>query len=405
MIPVADARRQILEAVPLVATERIALSEALGRVLATDVTARTDQPPAAVSAMDGYAVRAADVEVTPCDLAVIGEAPAGRPFDGTARTGEAVRIFTGAPLPAGTDSVVIQENTESRDGDRIRVLAGAAAGKHVRGRGIDFRTGDALVAAGGVLTARDIGLSAAADWPWLSVRRRPRVALLATGDEIVLPGEARRSGQIVSSNTFALESMIRAVGGDAVDLSLVPDDPAALRSAIDGVRAFDLLVTTGGVSVGAYDLVGQALQEAGLTRHFWKIAMRPGKPLLFGTLPGGPPVLGFPGNPVSTFVCALVFLLPALRAMQGLDPGPASAQAVLGRDLPANDLREDYLRATASHDPNGVMTVHPFELQDSSVLSLLARADCLVIRPPHAPSAAAGTPVTALPFPSAAGGL
>ncbi|MCY4432010.1 MAG: molybdopterin molybdotransferase MoeA [Rhodospirillales bacterium] len=405
MIPVADARRQILEAVPLVATERIPRAEARGRVLAADVTARTDQPPAAVSAMDGYAVRAADVEVTPCDLAVIGEAPAGRPFDGTARTGEAVRIFTGAPLPAGTDSVVIQENTESRDDGQIRVLAGAAAGKHVRGRGIDFRTGDALVAAGGVLTARDIGLSAAADWPWLSVRRRPRVALLATGDEIVLPGEARRSGQIVSSNTFALESMIRAVGGDAVDLSLVPDDPAALRSAIDGVRAFDLLVTTGGVSVGAYDLVGQALQEAGLTRHFWKIAMRPGKPLLFGTLPGGPPVLGFPGNPVSTFVCALVFLLPALRAMQGLDPGPASAQAVLGRDLPANDLREDYLRATASHDPNGVMTVHPFELQDSSVLSLLARADCLVIRPPHAPSASAGTPVTALPFPSAAGGL
>jgi molybdopterin molybdotransferase len=176
MIPVADARRQILEAVPLVATERIALSEALGRVLATDVTARTDQPPSAVSAMDGYAVRAADVEATPCDLAVVGEAPAGRPFDGTAETGEAVRIFTGAPLPAGTDSVVIQENTESRDDGRIRVLAGAPAGKHVRGRGIDFRTGDALVAAGSVLTARDIGLSAAADWPWLSVRRRPRIA-------------------------------------------------------------------------------------------------------------------------------------------------------------------------------------------------------------------------------------
>ena len=405
MIPVEDARRQILDAMPLVATERIALSAALGRVLATDVTARTDQPPAAVSAMDGYAVRAADVAATPCDLAVIGEAPAGRPFDGTTRTGEAVRIFTGAPLPAGTDSIVIQENTEARDDGRIRVLARAPVGKHVRGRGIDFRTGDALVAAGSVLTARDIGLSAAADWPWLSVRRRPRIALLATGDEIVLPGEARRSGQIVSSNTFALESMIRAAGGDAVDLTLVPDDPAALRAAVDGVRAFDLLVTTGGVSVGAYDLVGRALQEAGLTRHFWKIAMRPGKPLLFGTLPGGPPVLGFPGNPVSTFVCALVFLLPALRAMQGLDPGPVSAQAVLGCDLPANDRREDYLRATASRNPDGVMTVHPFELQDSSVLSLLARADCLVIRPPHAPAAPAGTPVTALPFPSVAGGL
>ena len=405
MIPVADARRQILDAVPRVATERVALSAALGRVLATDITARTDQPPAAVSAMDGYAVRAADVAAPPCDLAVVGEAPAGRPFDGAAGPGEAVRIFTGAPLPAGTDSIVIQENAEPRDGGRVRVLAGAPAGKHVRGRGIDFRTGDALVAAGRLLTARDIGLSAAADWPWLSVRRRPRVALLATGDEIVLPGEARRAGQIVSSNAFALEAMIRAAGGDAVDLSLVPDDRAALRAAVDGARAFDLLVTTGGVSVGAYDLVGQALQEAGLTRHFWKIAMRPGKPLLFGTLPGGPPVLGFPGNPVSTFVCAVVFLLPALRAMQGLDPGPASVQAVLGRDLPANDVREDYLRATAGRDPAGVMTVHPFELQDSSVLSLLARADCLVVRPPHAPAAPAGSPVAALPFPAAAGGL
>ena len=210
-----------------------------------------------------------------------------------------------------------------------------------------------------MLTARDIGLSAAADWPWLSVRRRPRVALLATGDEIVLPGEARRAGQIVSSNTFALESMIRAVGGDAVDLSLVPDDPAALRSAIDGVRAFDLLVTTGGVSVGAYDLVGQALQEAGLTRHFWKDRHAPRQTAAVRNAAGRPPALGFPVTRYPPSSAPWVFLLPALRAMQGLDPGPASAQAVLGRDLPANDLREDYLRATASHDPNGVMTVHP----------------------------------------------
>ncbi|MCY3854710.1 MAG: molybdopterin molybdotransferase MoeA [Rhodospirillales bacterium] len=403
MISVADARQRILEAMPLVATERVALTNALGRVLATDVTARTDQPPSAVSAMDGYAVRSADVQATPCDLVVIGEAPAGRPFDGSVETGETVRIFTGAPLPDGTDSVVIQENTEPVQSGAIRVLNGVACGKHVRGRGIDFREGDPLVTAGSLLTARDVGLSAAADWPWLSVRRRPRVALLATGDEIVLPGEARRSGQIVSSNTFALESMIRAVGGDAVDLSLVPDDPAALRAAIDGVRSFDLLVTTGGVSVGAYDLVGQALQSAGLNRHFWKIAMRPGKPLLFGTLPEGPPVLGFPGNPVSTYVCGLVFLLPALRTMLGLDPGPRLVQAELGRDLPANDVREDYLRATTRRDDSGSITVHPFELQDSSVLSLLARAGCLVIRPPHAPAARAGTHVTTLPFPAAAG--
>ncbi len=402
MIAVADARRQILETVPRVAAERVPLTEALGRVPALDITARTDQPPAPVSAMDGYAVRSADVQTPPCDLTVIGEAPAGHPFSGTAGAGETVRIFTGAPLPAGTDSVVIQEHTEPAAADRVRVLAGAAAGTHVRNRGIDFRTGDVLVPAGGPLTAREIGLSAAAGRPWLSVRRRPRVALLATGDEIVLPGEERRHGQIISSNTFALEAMLRAAGAEAVNLDLVPDDRAALRAAVDGARHCDLLVTTGGVSVGTYDLVGQALGEAGLIRHFWKVAMRPGKPVLFGSLPDGPAVLGFPGNPVSAYVCAVVFLLPAVRAMLGLDPGPRCVQAVLGRDLPENGGREDYLRAAADRTGN-TLTVHPFRQQDSSVLSLLARAACLVVRPPHAPPASAGAPVAAIPFPAALG--
>lgn len=404
MIPVAEARRRILDAMMPLAVERVPVSSALGRVLATDITARTDQPPAPVSAMDGYAVRAADVQSTPCTLKVVGEAPAGHPFNGSVGANEAVRIYTGAHLPPGADSVVIQENTHTFSGTEIRVLSEVPVGKHVRARGIDFSADDVLVPANKILTARDVGLGAAADWPWFSVRRRPRIALLATGDEIVLPGEPRRPGQIVSSNTFALEAMIRASGGEAVDFHLVPDDAGALQAAIVGARPFDLLVTTGGVSVGAYDLVGQALDRAGMERGFWKIAMRPGKPLLFGTLPGGTPVVGLPGNPVSTYVCALVFLWPALRKMLGLDATLPLETAVLGRALPANDMREDYLRATASHDVSGTKTVHPFELQDSSVLSSLTRADCLVIRPPEAPAAHVGDHVTVLSFPSAIGG-
>ncbi len=404
MISVADARRQILEAVPLVAAERIPLTEALGRVLATDVTARVNQPPAAVSAMDGFAVRAADVRGGPCHLSVIGEAPAGRPFSGVAGTGEAVRIFTGAPLPPGTDSVVIQEDTEAADGGQVRILAGTTVGRHVRAQGIDFRTGDVLVKAGSPLTARAIGLAAAANWPWLRVRRRPRVALLATGDEIVLPGEDLQRGQIVSSNTFALDAMLQAMGAAVINLEPAADDPSALRSAVEGARLCDLLVTTGGVSVGTYDLVGQALHEAGLIKHFWKVAMRPGKPVLFGLLPGGPAVLGFPGNPVSAYVCAIVFLLPALQTMLGITPGPRRVEAVLGRDLPGNGAREHYLRATAC-DTGTTLTVCPFEQQDSSLLSLLARADCLVVQKPHAAAAAAGSPVTAIPFPAALGSL
>ncbi len=404
MIPVAEARRHILDAMTSLGVERVPVSGALGRVLAIGITARTDQPSAPVSAMDGYAVRSADVQSTPCSLKVVGEAPAGHPFDGSVGANEAVRIYTGAHLPTGADCILIQENANPMSGTEVRALSGVPVGKHIRARGIDFAIDDLLVPANRILTARDVALGAAANWPWFSVRRRPRIALLATGDEIVLPGEPRRPGQIISSNTFALESMIRALGGETVDLHIVPDDAGALQAAIDGARPFDLLLTTGGVSVGAYDLVGRVLDRVGMERGFWKIAMRPGKPLLFGTLPGGTPVLGFPGNPVSTYVCALVFLWPALRKMLGLDPTLPLENAVLGRALPANDVREDYLRATASHDADGTMIVHPFKLQDSSVLSLLARADCLVIRPPEAPPAHIGDHVTVLSFPSALGG-
>lgn len=405
MIPVAEARRRILAALAPLAAETAPLAAACGRVLAAPVRARAGQPPADVSAMDGYAVRADDAAGAPVELRVVAEVPAGRPHDGAIGPGEAARIFTGAPLPEGADAVVAQEDAEDAGGGRVRVGAPAPRGRHVRAAGIDFRAGDLLLPEGRTLTARDIGLAAAADHPWLPVRRRPRVALLATGDEIVLPGEPRAPGQIVSSNAFALAAAVRASGGEATDLGPVPDDAARLRGALDAAAGFDLLVTTGGVSVGAYDLVGRALEERGLELSFWKIAMRPGKPLLFGRLPGGPPVLGLPGNPVSAVVCALVFLRPALRAMLGLPPDDGREPAVLGRALPANGEREDHLRAGLAPGADGVPVATPFELQDSSVVSLLAASDCLVVRPPGAPAAAAGEPVRILRFPAGPGGI
>lgn len=405
MIPVAEARRRILEGLVPVAPESVPLLEACGRVLAVPVHARTRQPPADVSAMDGYAVRAEDVAKAPVELRVVAEVPAGRPHDGTIGPGEAARIFTGAPLPEGTDAIVIQEDTEDLGEGRVRFLSASPRGRHVRAAGIDFDAGDLLVPAGRTLTARDVGLAAAADHPWLPVRRRPRVALLATGDEIVQPGEPRGPGQIVSSNAFALAAAVRASGGEATDLGPVPDVPGRIREALDGVAGFDLLVTTGGVSIGTYDLVGSVLEERGLELSFWKVAMRPGKPLLFGRLPGGPPVLGFPGNPVSAVVCALVFLRPALRAMLGLSPEEGPEPARLGRDLPANDRREDYLRADLAPGEDGLPVATPFELQDSSVVSLLAAAECLVVRPPEAPAAKAGEPVQILRFPGGPAGF
>ncbi len=405
MIPVDEARQRICESIRPLATETIPLNIAMGRVLARTVKARVSQPPAAVSAMDGYAVRAADATTAPTDLEVVAEVPAGRPHDGNIASGQAARIFTGALLPNGTDSIVIQENTKNVGKGKVRILETASPGKHVRAAGIDFREGDELIETGKVLSARDVGLAAAGDNPWLVVRRRPRVALLATGDEIVLPGEPRTSGQIVSSNTFSLSAIVSACGGEASDLGPIPDDPGALNDALEAASLFDLLVTTGGVSVGDHDLVGPALKERGLDLSFWKIAMRPGKPLLFGKLPGGPAVLGIPGNPVSAVVCSMVFLRPALRSMLGLPDDDDSETAVLGRDLPANDRREDYLRATLSRDQADPPVVTPFDLQDSSMMSLLASADCLAVRPMNAPAASAGDEIKIFRFPFCPGGF
>ena len=277
MISVAEARQKITDAMPAMPAERIALPAALGRVLAEDLTARRTQPPKAVSAMDGYAVRSGDVTTIPTTLKIVGHVPAGQSYDGTIGPGETVRIFTGAPLPDGADAIVIQENTEP-DGDKVNVVDGKATkGRYVRPAGLDFSEGDTLINRGSIMTARAIGLAAGMNIPWVSVSRKPRIALLATGDEIVMPGEPIADNQIVSSNGLALAGFIQAMGAEPVDLGIAPDSEDALRTMAEGARGADMLVTCGGASVGDHDLVQKVLGKIGLEIDFWRIAMRPGK--------------------------------------------------------------------------------------------------------------------------------
>ena len=389
MISVEDSIEAVTAGFEPVAGERIALPECLGRVLAENVAARVSHPPSAVSSMDGYAVRAADVRTVPVTLGLIGEAGAGRGFAGTVGAGETVRIFTGAPLPNGADAVVIQEDAEAV-GASVTMRETTAPGRNVRPAGLDFGAGDVLLRAGRVLTARDLGLAAAMNVPWMHVRRRPRIVFVATGDEVVMPGDPLGPNQIVSSNSVALAAYIRVLGGMPIDLGTARDDPASLLATLAGAKGADLLVTTGGVSVGDYDLVSRVLGAEGLELAFHRVAMRPGKPLLFGRV-RGVPVLGLPGNPVSTGVTAVIFLKAAMEVMLGIEPrGRRVAHAVLGRDLGANDLRQDYLRSALDTGPNGEMVATPFDRQDSSMMARFAAADCLVVRPPHAAAAERG---------------
>jgi molybdopterin molybdotransferase len=399
MISVEEAFGRIVGAFERLPAEQVALADALGRVLAADVVSRRTQPPADVSAMDGYAVRAADVAAVPVTLKQIGSAPAGAAFDGTVGRGETVRIFTGGVMPAGADAVVIQEDTEA-DGDRITIKESAPKGHYVREAGLDFREGMVGVAAGTRLGSREIGLAAAMNVPWLSVVRKPRVAILATGDEVVMPGDPAGPDQIMSSNGLALAGFVRERGGEPLDLGIARDDEAALRQSAKGARGADLLVTCGGASVGEHDLIQSALEPDGLDVDFWKIAMRPGKPLIFGRL-GETKLIGLPGNPVSSLVCALLFVGPAIDAMLGLDPDAGRTIAVtLGADLGANDRRQDYLRATLARGANGALVATPFTRQDSSMLSRFVAADCLIVRAPKAPPLKAGATAEAILLPS-----
>ena len=399
MLSVADARARILASLAPTGAETVALAEAAGRVLASAVHARIDQPPRDVSAMDGYALRGAD-GAAGATLAVVGEAPAGRPFAGAIGAGEALRLFTGSVLPEGADAILIQENAR-RDGDALLIDVAVEPGRHIRRQGGDFARGDALLAPGTLLHARAIGLAAAADHPFLTVRRRPRVALLATGDEIVLPGEPIPPGGLPSSNSFAMAALLRHAGAEAVVLPVVPDRLDAIADAAASAADCDMLVTLGGASVGDHDLVRPALARHGFSPEFWKIAMRPGKPMMHGVLRFGTgrgvSVLGLPGNPVSSLVCAALFLLPAVERLLGLPGhGPAPRPVRLGAAVPVNDARADHLRATVAPSEDGIPVATPFPIQDSARLQDFARAGALVLRAPHAAALPAGAIAPAL---------
>lgn len=390
LLSVADARAQVLAGAAPLPSEQADLLDAHGRVLAADLIAQRTQPPAALSAMDGYAVRGADVATAPARLRVIGEVAAGHPFDRPIGAGEAARIFTGGVLPDRADTVVIQEQTQ-RDGDCVTVEKSSAVGRHVRRAGLDFSAGEHLLAAGRRLTARDIALAAAMNYPRLPVHRRVRLAVIATGDELVPPGSEPGPGQIIYSNGFALMALARSEGADIIDGGVVPDRLDATIAAVRRAREqdVDVLVTSGGASVGDHDLVQKAFAAEGMALSFWKVALRPGRPLMHGRL-GTMDVLGLPGNPVSAYVCAVLFLVPLLRRLAGRrDLGPDIESALLGSDLEANDERADYIRATLTPGP-GLPVARAFPIQDSSMLAPLAKSDCLLIREPYSPAAKAG---------------
>ncbi|MFN8828386.1 MAG: gephyrin-like molybdotransferase Glp [Labrys sp. (in: a-proteobacteria)] len=392
LLPVDDALRQVLEGVTPLASEPEPLALALDRVLAEPLIARRTQPDFDCSAMDGYAVRSADL-ASGTPLRVIGESAAGHAFTGTLGMGEAVRIFTGAPVPAGADSVIIQERAR-RDGETVVFDGASAPGANIRRRGLDFAEGQPALAEGVRLGPRELALAAATNHAMLPVRRKPVIAILATGDELVFPGQPIGDHQIVASNGFALAAMAAREGATILDLGIAGDSYAALEAAIARARSAeaDVLVTIGGASVGDHDLVQSALAREGMTLGFWKIAMRPGKPLMHGRL-GAMQILGMPGNPVSAIVCGVLFLVPLIRRLTGRRDGAVpTVPARFAVDWPANDMRQDYLRATTRRGEDGVPLVTPFTVQDSSMVSVLQGADCLAIRPPHAPPARAGDP-------------
>jgi len=392
---VSEALARIVGALSPVPAEQVGLAAAHGRVLAEPVAARLTKPALPLSAMDGYAVRAADLSSVPRVLRQVGMVPAGSVFEGAVGPGETVRIFTGAPLPPGTDSVLIQEDAVA-DGDRITAKASVKSGTYVRPAGLDFKAGEVKLPAGRRLGPREIALAAAMNASWLAVRRRPRVAILATGDEVVMPGEPVAPHQVVSSNALALAALVTEAGGEPISIGIARDTAESLRAAVARATGADLLLITGGASVGDHDLVRPVLAEDGLVLDFWQIAMRPGKPLMFG-LRRGLPVIGLPGNPVSTIVCGLLFVRPAIEALLGLQrPALPPLTAILGCDLPANDNRQDYLRSRLSVGPAGELVVTPLDRQDSSMLGHLAAADALAVRPVKAPPARRGDAIEIL---------
>jgi len=396
LLPLADALAMLVDGAGPAATEAVPLAEAAGRVLAARLRARRTQPPFDAAAMDGYAVRAVDVARLPARLRVIGSAPAGRRFDGMVQPGETVRIFTGAPMPEGADAIVIQENAGVLGTLEIEVFETVSTGRHIRRRGLDFSAGDVLLEAGRVLDAGALALAASANHASLDVVVKPLVAILATGDELLPPGSEPGPDQIIASNGYGVAAIAQAAGARVLDLGIAPDRPEAiltkLRVAQDANA--DVVVTLGGASVGDHDLVHAALRQLGVTIDFWKIAMRPGKPLMFGRK-GATRFLGLPGNPVASLVCSHIFLRPLLARLLGTIYAPDVRQAVLGAPLAANDLRQDYIR-TRLAKKDGALIATPFSVQDSSMLRFFAEAGGLIVRAPHAAAQDAGSAVDVL---------
>ncbi len=394
LMPVEDALARILHGAIPSKTETVLLKNAYGRVLAKTICAERDQPPFHASAMDGYAVRYEDISQVPALLAIVGVSAAGHAFKGTLKPRQAIRILTGAPLPKGCDTVVIQENTERND-RTLKVLAHTPKGKNIRPQGLDFKRGADLILPGTVLGARDIGLAAAGNTKTVTVRRTPHVVLFTTGDELVLPGEKPRADQIVSSNSYTIEAMVKAWGAHVTNLGIVKDTLKATEAAIRKGLIADILITTGGASVGDHDFVQEALKNCGVKIDFWKIALRPGKPLMFGTK-GKTRVIGLPGNPVSALVCSRLFIKPLINALQGIYKTEEYPTAQLAEDLPVNDNRKDYVRATMKISRDGTRQVSPYSVQDSSMQRTLRNSQCLIIREPFAAASKAGDEVQVL---------
>ena len=397
LLSVEEACSRIIEVMRPLSVLRIELGGALGRALAEDIVALRAHPPAAVAAMDGYAIRSADALSLPVKLRKVGASKAGARFEGKVLAGNCVRIFTGATLPDGADTIALQEDA-SEFGDNVEIRRVPEPGRHIRPAGTNYSAGQLCLTKGRVLTARDIGVIASCGYALAPVRRKPRVAILATGDELVDPGGSPGPDQIFGSNNAAIAAAVAAWGGEPMDLGIAPDRIEAIAGAMNGAIGVDLLVTTGGASVGEHDLVRSALATRGFMPGFWKVAMRPGKPVIFGMI-GEMPVLGMSGNPVSALVSALMFLRPAIKAMLGLPAKqPIFEQAVLGAAMPENHIREDYVRACIERGPDGKLIAVPFSTQDSAMLVTLSAADGLIRRRPHAPTAPKGTTVEVIVF-------
>ncbi|MDX8447346.1 molybdopterin molybdotransferase MoeA [Mesorhizobium captivum] len=396
LVPVAEALERLLDGATALPGESVPLADAADRVLTEPVVALRTQPPFNASAMDGYAARFADVGSVPARLSVVGMAPAGRGFAGTVGKGEAVRIFTGAPVPEGADTIVIQENVRDLGGGQIEVTEPTSAGRNIRRAGLDFLQGDVLLEKGRLLDPAALSLAASANHPSLTVVRRPLVAIIATGDELLPPGSELGPDQIISSNAYGVVAAAQSVGARALDLGIAADRHDAIAALVGkAVEAgADVIVTLGGASVGDHDLIHDVLTGQGMQLDFWKIAMRPGKPLMFGRL-GNIRCIGLPGNPVASLVCSQLFLKPLLARLGGRSYRQDIRTARLAARMHANDLRQDYVRAIVREEA-GQLVATPFSVQDSSMLKMLADANSLIVRQPFAPTAEAGAECSVL---------